>query len=114
MSLLSEALKAINEEDYEALESLRDEDVTTILPQLIEEFYKTDNWDVRDAIVFLVQDLYDEELTEIYEMALDSPLVDTQIIALCFLKDDYTLFEKLYDDDEKLEKAVKQYKKSMM
>ena len=90
---------ALIEQDFEELESLREADHSEYHSDLIGLYQSSEMWSLRDGIVFLLQDRRgDSRLKPIMESALNSPNFQTRAIALVWLHNDLSVWDRLITD----------------
>ncbi|WP_417501847.1 immunity 49 family protein [Marinobacter sp.] len=103
--------QAVLRDDYDELEAYREIDHSEWLPDLIHAFETSDDWNVRDALAYLLQDRRgDPAVKELYEQALESPTLMIRAIALIVLHGDIDLWDTVMVDNEFNEEAVARVK----
>jgi hypothetical protein len=103
--------KALLAEDYDMLEGLREIDHSDWLPDLIQGFEATEDWKLRDALAYLLQDRRgDAAVRGIYEQALESPTLMIRAIALVVLHGDLDLWDTVMVDGQFNDTAVARLK----
>lgn len=111
---LKKALTAIQSQDYQSLESLRDE----VRPEGVRELVKTWKpsmpWSIKDGYIALLMDQTGELVRPLMEDALNSPTAESRAYALCSVTGNFGLFESLLTkggvDAEKVKVAILQYR----
>ncbi len=105
---------ALRNQDFEALEGLRDGPVSGYLPDLIAAYNLLSDWPTKDLVVHLIQDCADQRADYVMRDALDSPTADSRAIALCILQSDFSLFDSFlvngFVDSERVNAAVQRYR----
>jgi len=87
--------------DIDALESLRDTDLSYFVDDLSRYFYASENWEVKNSIVHLTQDLAENEvIKELLEESLVSPDNYTKITAIAHLTGDMDLYDRVMSKGE--------------
>jgi len=113
-SFIFRAIKAINNEDYETLESLRDEINNEKTESLIKYWDSSLSWDIKDAFAYILMDQSGSIVKPAMEDALDSPTVETKAYAYVSLTGNFKEFEKFlvngFVSEEKVNKAIKKYR----
>lgn len=107
-------LDIVREGDDETVEGARGEMTAELAFQLEREYWKLNNWNERAAMVNLVQDIQDPglKLAAMMEDALQIPDIGGDesaiviTIAVCYLKQDYSLFDKVFKSYEGSKKAA--------
>ena len=107
----------IDSSDYDALEGLRSTNISYLADELFKYFLESDNWDIKNSIAFLVQDLSDNAIIKnILEKSLYSPHEDTKLASIAHLKKDMQLFDRVQIkceiDSKKLDIEILEYMKS--
>src|SRR5690554_2539985 len=103
--------QAVLRDDYDELEPYREIDHSEWLPDLIHAFETSDDWTVRDALAYMLQDRRgDPAVKELYEQALESPTLMIRAIALIVLHGDIDLWDTVMVDNEFNEEAVARVK----
>lgn len=113
-SFTSRAIKAINSEDYETLESLRDEINNEKTESLIKYWESSLSWDIKDAFAYILMDQSGSVVKPAMEDALDSPTVETKAYAYVSLTGNFKEFETFlvngFVSEEKVNKAIRKYR----
>lgn len=103
--------QAVLRDDYDELEAYREIDHSEWLPDLIHAFETSDDWNVRNALAYMLQDRRgDPAVKELYEQALESPTLMIRAIALIVLHGDIDLWDTVMVDNEFNEEAVARVK----
>ena len=103
--------QAVLRDDYDELEAYREIDHSEWLPDLIHAFETSDDWNVRDALAYMLQDRRgDPAVKGLYEQALESPTLMIRAIALIVLHGDIDLWDTVMVDNEFNEEAVARLK----
>ena len=105
-------------QNYGELELLRNTDLSPNIEKLCEWYESVDDWNIKDGIVFLIQDLLgNQRVKSIMTDALKSNHESTKVIALCHLKNDISLFKRIMTnsqiDPQKLQVEVDAYLKEV-
>lgn len=116
-AFLKKALAAIQTQDYEILEGLRDE----VRPEGVRELMKTWkpslSWPIKDGYIALLMDQTGEAVRPLMEDALNSPTVESRAYGLCSLTGNFEIFERLLTkggvDAEKVRAAILQYRSEL-
>jgi hypothetical protein len=87
--------EAINQGDFEALESLRDELNDETVRTLAQEWHADLPWSTKDAYASLLQDQLAVSVHPLFRDALNSPTTETRAYALCVLTGDFTRFTSI-------------------
>jgi hypothetical protein len=114
---VSKAMKAINEANYDEIESLRSEIKPDHLPQLTKKWTKTLSWKTKDGFVALLCDQNDDMIKPIMLDGLNSPTVETRAYAISFIKKEPGLFDSFLDkngmlDQKKVDETIFAYKRT--
>lgn len=114
-AVVKECLAAINREDFEAIEGLRDKIRKHHIPAIISTWKQSLPWGRKDAYITLMMDQQDDILAPMMEDGLDSPTPETRAYALMILKKDFSLNKVLWDSrgwiiPAKVDAAVRAYK----
>ncbi|MBK1851174.1 immunity 49 family protein [Marinobacter sp. 1-4A] len=103
--------QAVLRDDYDELEAYREIDHSEWLPDLIHAFETSDDWTVRDALAYMLQDRRgDPAVKGLYEQALESPTLMIRAIALIVLHGDIDLWSVVMVHNEFNEEAVARLK----
>jgi hypothetical protein len=87
-------ISAIVNSDFEAAESLRGSLSAQQVSEIISLYSDTKDWGQKDIAVHLLQDCEPAAVEYVMRDALRSPTAESRAIALCSLKNDFTLFER--------------------
>lgn len=116
-SFLKKALAAIQTQDYETLESLRDEVRPEGARELVKTWKQSLPWPIKDGYIALLMDQTGEVVRPLMADALNSPTAESQAYALCSLTGDFAIFERLMTngsvDAGKVKDAVIKYRSEM-
>jgi hypothetical protein len=85
--------KALAEQDFEAIEGLRDVMNEELTRQVAEEWRPDLPWGIKDAYAALLMDRTDGCVKRIFYDALRSPTVESRAYAVCVLKGNFGLFD---------------------
>lgn len=113
--VVKECLTAIEKEDFEAIEGLRDKIRKQHVPAIASTWKATFAWGKKDAYITLMMDQQNDILTPMMEDGLNSPTPETRAYALMILKKDFTLNKVFWDSrgwiiPAKVDAAVREYK----
>jgi hypothetical protein len=89
---------ALRNQDFEAIEELRDGPVADYIPELVAAYGDLTDWNSKDLVVHLIQDCTDDRARDAMLDALDSPTVETRAVAICVLNSDFALFDSFLVD----------------
>ncbi len=117
-TFMERAMRAIDTQDFETIEGLRDEVKPHHLPGLVRKWNANQPWNKKDAFVALLMDQKSPVVHPIMKDALNSPTAESRAYALCILKNDFTLLPKWLDKTgfiipAKVDQAVAEYKKQL-
>lgn len=115
-TFLDRAMRAINTQDFETIEGLRDEVRPDNLPALVKKWNANLPWSKKDAFVALLMDQMNPIVHPMMKDALNSPTAESRAYALCILKNDFKLLPKWLDKTgflipAKVDQAVAEYRK---
>jgi hypothetical protein len=114
IEFLQQAANAIEAEDYEALESLRDHMHAEYIPALLQSWGADLPWSKKDAYLTLLMDQTSEILTPMMEDGLNSPTVESRAYAFCILTKDFDQFNNFLVnscvDAQRVDTAIALYK----
>lgn len=85
---------AILNSDFDAAESLRGNLTPHDVSSIIELYQNTTDWNQKDIAIHLLQDCEPLAVANVMHDALHSPTTESRAIAVCSLKDDFTLFDR--------------------
>ncbi|MBL8019001.1 MAG: hypothetical protein JNM27_05010 [Leptospirales bacterium] len=113
--VVKECLSAIEKQDFEAIERLRDKIRKQHVPAIASTWKSTFPWGKKDAYITLMMDQQNDILTPMMEDGLNSPTPETRAYALMILKKDFTLNKVFWDSrgwviPAKVDAAVREYK----
>lgn len=115
-TVVKQCLTAIEKQDFETIEGLRDKIKKQHIPQIAATWKKTMPWKIKDAYMALLMDQKDEDvLVPMMEDALDSPTPESRAYAFMILKKDFS-YNKVFWDKKgwiipaKVDAAVKALK----
>jgi hypothetical protein len=80
--------------DFEAAESLRGNLTPHEVSAIISLYQDTADWNQKDIAIHLLQDCDPLAVENVMRDALHSPTTESRAIAICSLKDDFTLFDR--------------------
>ncbi len=107
------ALEAIQQQDYEALEGLRDKTNPANVETLVMTWNSSLPWRIKDGYVTVLMDQTGEIVRPLMEDALNSPTVESRAYALCSLSGDFGIFESLLTsggvDAKKVDEAIQKF-----
>jgi hypothetical protein len=105
---------ALRNHDFEALETLRDGQVSDHLTDLVAAYAALNDWATKDLVLHLIQDCSDDRVRDVMLDALDSPTPDSRAIAICSLRSDNTLFDGFlvngFVDGGRVDAAITEYR----
>lgn len=111
---ITHALAAIEKQDFELIEGLRDQIRPAYVPRLVATWNQSMPWGTKDAYIALLMDQSGDVVRPVMEDALNSPTVESRAYALCILKGDFKIFDSLltdgWVDQNKVDTAVALYK----
>lgn len=115
-TFLDRATRAIDTQDFETIEGLRDEVRPANLPAIVKKWNANLPWAKKDAFIALLMDQMDPIVQPMMKDALNSPTPESRAYALCILKGDFKLLPKWLDKTgflipAKVDQAVLEYKK---
>lgn len=84
--------------DFEAAESLRGNLTAHEVSAIIALYRKTTDWNQKDIAIHMLQDCDPTAVESVMRDALLSPTAESRAIALCSLKNDFTLFDRFIRD----------------
>lgn len=91
-------ISAILNRDFESAESLRGNLTPQEVSAIIALYQETTDWNQKDIAIHLLQDCDPTTIENVMRDALHSPTTETRAIAVCSLKDDFTLFDRFLRD----------------
>ena len=80
--------------DFEAAESLRGSLTAHQVSEIITLYRETTDWNQKDIAIHMLQDCEPSAVQHVMRDALHSPTTESRAIALCSLKNDFTLFDR--------------------
>ncbi len=111
---MHKALAAIQQQDFEALEGLRDDIRPAHVPELVKTWRRNMPWPIKDAYAAMLMDQTGEAIRPVMEDALNSPTAETRAYALCCLLGRFEVFDTLLSDGgvdwRKVDAAVELYR----
>jgi hypothetical protein len=87
-------ISAILNCDFEAAECLRGNLTPYEVSAIIAIYQETMDWNQKDIAIHLLQDCDPTTVENVMRDALHSPTTASRAIAVCALKDDFTLFDR--------------------
>jgi hypothetical protein len=112
---ITKALAAIQKQDFETIEGLRDQIKPAYVPRLVATWNTSMPWETKDAYIALLMDQMGETVKPVMEDALNSPTAESRAYAICILQGDFQLFNDLMTDGwvdvNKVDAAVKVYRR---
>ena len=113
---MAHALDAIEKQDFQIIEGLRDQIRPAYVPRLVATWNQSMPWGTKDAYIALLMDQSAEVVKAVMEDALNSPTVESRAYALCILQGDFKIFDSLmtdgWVDQNKVDTAVALFKSS--
>lgn len=111
---IPQALAAIQQQDFEALESLRSHIRPEHVPELVKTWRRNFPWPIKDGYAAVLMDQSGEAVRPLMEDALNSPTVETRAYALCCLLGRFEVFDSLLSDGgvdgRKVDAAIELYR----
>ncbi len=92
--LAMDPISAILNCDFEAAESLRGNLTSHEVSAIIALYRDTTDWNQKDIAIHLLQDCDPIAVENVMRDALHSPATESRAIAICSLKNDFTLFDR--------------------
>jgi hypothetical protein len=114
-TFLQKALVAIQSQDFQAIEYLRDDITQEDVYGLVSQWSSVLPWPIKDGYIALLMDQSGEVVKPLMQDALNSPSVESRAYALCSLTGNFGIFNSLLGpgsmlDDAKVDAAIKQYR----
>jgi hypothetical protein len=113
-TFIQKALAAIQAQDFQAIEYLRDDITKEDVYGLVSQWSSVLPWPIKDGYIALLMDQTGEVVKPIMQDALNSPSAESRAYALCSLTGNFDLFESLLSsggvDAKKVDAAVKKYR----
>ena len=107
-------VRAMNEYNVPAIESLRDSVTPAHIDVLLPLWDIELNWKTKDGFTFLMCDQIDPRLKPMMQEALNSPLEDSQAYGLCYLQGKDCNFNSMLDQYGRFSKeAINQQIKAL-
>ncbi len=115
--VIKQILHAIQAQDYQTLEGLRDQVRPEHLGEVVRHWRPDLPWAVKDGFVAVLMDQTGLIMRPLMEDALDSPTIENRAAALCVLTEDFDLFSRLltpggWVDRDRVAAAVADYRRS--
>jgi hypothetical protein len=111
---VQKALEAIQQQDYQVMEGLRDHVNAANAEALVRTWNSSLPWRLKDGYVTVLMDQKGEVVKPLMQDALNSPTPESRAYALCSLTGDFGIFDSLLTsdmvDEKKVDEAIKQYK----
>lgn len=113
--VIKQILHAIQAQDYQTLEGLRDQVRPEHLGEVVRHWRPDLPWAVKDGFVAVLMDQTGQIMRPLMEDALDSPTIENRAAALCVLTEDFDLFNRLltpggWVDRDRVAAAVADYR----
>lgn len=111
MAKLEQILAAIEAQDFEEIEGLRDKLDADLVRRIAAQWRKDLPWGIKDAYAALLMDRLEDCVRPVFVDALQSPTVESRAYAVCVLSRDFGRFDGMMSegglDERKVDAAVK-------
>ncbi|MGV3663578.1 MAG: hypothetical protein ACO1TE_25635 [Prosthecobacter sp.] len=108
---LEQVLEALEAQDFEEIEGLRDRLDGELVPEIAAQWRDDLPWAVKDAYAALLMDRLEECVRPLFVDALRSPTVESRAYAVCVLTRDFGRFDAMMShgalDEGRVDAAVK-------
>lgn len=110
---VQKALEAIQQQDYQVMEGLRDQVNAANAEALVRTWNSSLPWRLKDGYVTVLMDQTGEVVKPLMQDALNSPTPESRAYALCSLTGDFGIFDSLLTSDmvdaKKVDEAIQKF-----
>jgi hypothetical protein len=109
---IAQAMESVRANDFDAIESGRDQVTKEDLPAFVEEYFKLTDWEDKSSLIDLVQDHHEAVMAPMMKDALEVPDCEydscwaTRAVALSYFDGDFGRFMTYFEDHALAKKRI--------